>query len=100
MGNMLQRCKGWDYRERSIYMVTLIAENRLPVFGQLLGGEADARIELTAIGQLALDCWQELPLRYSGLELLEWQVMPEHFHSIVFVKKRQVRPLGAMDWQL
>ena len=58
----------------------------------------DARwfVELTADGEAVVDALQEMPRRYPQVSLLEWQVMPEHVHFVVFVKEKLDRPFGAL----
>lgn len=46
--SMLRRCVGHDYTGRQMYMVTMVTENRRPLFGSVVGnseaeeGTADA----------------------------------------------------------
>ena len=96
MGSMLRRCITWDYRQRGIYMITLTVEGRLPVLGRLSGGESAATATPTPVGEMVAACWLETPIRYPGVTLMEYQVMPDHFHGIVFVREPQAKPLGAM----
>lgn len=93
---MLQRCLGWDYRSRCIYMVTLTAFEHRPIFGRLVGGEAKPEIRKSALGEIVARCWAEIPKRYPGIELLEAVVMPDHFHGVLFVREEQEKPLGAI----
>ena len=51
---------------------------------------------LTADGEAVVDALQEMPRRYPQVSLLEWQVMPEHVHFVVFVKEKLDRPFGAL----
>lgn len=96
MGSMLRRCHNWDYRQRGIYMITLAVPDHRPLLGQLSGGEADAAIHLTPAGEMITACWREIPARYPGVTLMEFQVMPDHFHGIVFVREPQPKPLGSI----
>lgn len=96
MGSMLRRCDNWDYRQRAIYMVTLTVEGRRPLLGALVGGEAAATIAPSAAGEMVAACWREIPERFPGVTLMESQLMPDHFHGIVFVREPQKKPLGAI----
>ena len=93
---MLRRCKTWDYRERCIYMVTFCTEGRLPLLGRLVGDETHARIELSDAGRIVEQCWLDLPSRYPQVALLEHQIMPDHFHGILFVRERLPKPMGSL----
>lgn len=96
MGDMLRRCANWDYRQRGIYMVTLTVEGRRPLLGALAGDETAASIIPSAVGERVAACWREIPTRFPGVTLMEYQVMPDHFHGIVFVREAQKKPLGAI----
>lgn len=96
MGSMLRRCNTWDYRQRGIYMITLTVDGRVPRLGHLSGGESSPTVIPTPVGEMVAACWKEIPSRYPGVTLMEYQVMPDHFHGIVFVREPQPKPLGAM----
>ena len=41
---------------------------------------------LTPLGEKVLSCWRRIPEFWPMVELLECQVMPDHFHGLLFVK--------------
>jgi hypothetical protein len=43
-----------------------------------------------------VEALKEMPRLYPQVRLIEWQVMPEHFHFIVFVVSPLPKPLGAL----
>ena len=46
--SMLRRCVGHDYTGRQMYMVTMVTENRRPLFGSVVGNsEAEDATSLT-----------------------------------------------------
>ena len=53
-------------------------------------------VEPTADGEAVVDALLEMPRRYPQVSILEWQLMPEHFHFIVFVREKLSKPLGAL----
>lgn len=93
---MLRRCSNWDYRQRAIYMVTLTVAEHGPLLGRLIGDERAAAIALTPVGEMVAGCWREIPGHFPGVSLMEYQVMPDHFHGVLFVRERQPKPLGGM----
>jgi len=121
---MTRRLAGWDYRQRAIYMITVtLEERRHEWLGRLINlannGEAqnylanngEARdagcsvpphscggwaIAPTPFGEAVLEAIEEMPRRYPQVRLLARQLMPEHFHFIVFVQSPLPRPLGAL----
>ena len=70
----------------------------------------DATVEPTVLGDEVLRCWQQIPVLQRQLAekkaaktglpcerditLLERQLMPDHFHGIIFVKKDMDIALG------
>ena len=101
--SMQRRCVGHDYTERQMYMVTMVVEGRCPLLGAVVGrsdapaGSADApRVVLTELGQRVEACWHEIAVRQPKIELLALQVMPDHFHGILFVTERLGLSLGKV----
>ena len=101
--SMHRRMVGHDYQERQMYMITMVTEGRRPLLGQVVGkSEAhpdtpDApRTEPTELGRRVEQCWHEIALRYPQIDVLAFQLMPDHFHGILFVKERIEKPLGKV----
>lgn len=99
------------YHERGIYLITVCTENREPLLGKLKGETPkEAYVEPTALGQEVLRCWDAIPSiqkrlaeaksKKTGKEccreikLLARQLMPDHFHGIIFVEKEMDSALG------
>lgn len=73
------RLKGFDYSLPGFYFITLIAQNRLCLFGEIEIGN----IHLNEIGLLVEDCWRGLTKTFSDIGLDEFVLMPNHLHGIV-----------------
>lgn len=58
--------------------MTICARNRECLFGGIVNGE----VSLNLAGCMVLSVWDELPNRFSGLELDAFVVMPNHVHGI------------------
>ena len=43
------------------------------------------KMNFTAIGKLADNCWQELPKHFPNIKLGSFMVMPNHVHGIVVI---------------
>jgi len=99
--HMGRRLPGFDYSQRRIYEITIVLKERRPVLGRLVkkpcgsagledgaGHEPTWVVEPTALGQAALDCWRKITDFWPQVSLIEAQLMPEHFHGILFVKER------------
>ena len=93
--HMGRRCFGWDYRSRCIYMITItLADRSKPILGQLICEGDRWAVEASEIGRIVEKCWREIPEQWPGVEILESQLMPDHFHGIIFVKEPQQKTLG------
>lgn len=92
-----------NYHVRGIYMITLCTEGRLPLFGNLTGESPEtASVVPTPLGEAVLQCWENIPvlqkvfakkkIERTGLpckrdiSLIACQLMPDHFHGILFVR--------------
>ena len=87
--HMGRRLLDFDYSQRRIYEITIVLEDRRPILGRLVKrGEGDWAVEPTEIGGIVLACWREIAVRWPQVELIEDQLMPEHFHGVLFVKEQ------------
>ena len=108
---MHQRCMHHDYHGRGIYFITLCTEWRRPLLGRLVGNTTEeASIEPSVLGLEVLHCWEQIPhLQRQFAEqktaktgqscvrditLIDWQLMPDHFHGILFVRQEMDIALG------
>lgn len=90
--SMSRRLEGHDYRDRSIYLITMVTEGRQPLFGEVVGdvhlpfGYPDAPHTVpSALGEAIFANWQGMLARFSDLRGIAFQLMPDHFHAILFV---------------
>ena len=107
------RCPSKNYSARGIYLVTLCTEHRHPLLGELCGDNAaQAHIRPTELGRAVLRCWYDIPsfhkeraaqksLRISrecrrDIQLITCQLMPDHFHGIIFIKEEMDISLGQV----
>lgn len=85
--SMHRRSDSHDYTSRSFYMITLIVEGRWPLLGQLRGSENDAGIVLTPLGEEVARSWQAISTFHPDVAVIAQQVMPDHFHGILYFRK-------------
>lgn len=82
----LQRDPLVDYTE-GYFFVTLSVHDRLPILGdireQINSQPSHIECRLTALGEKVLRCWHEIPAHYPNVQLIEAQVMPDHFHGLM-----------------
>ena len=101
--SMLRRCVGHDYQQRQMYMITMVTEGRQPLLGRVVGrsdslpeSPDEPHTEPTELGRRVEQCWMEITMRYPQISNLAFQLMPDHFHGILFVKEHLDRPLGKV----
>lgn len=101
--SMKRRAVDHDYHERRIYLVTLVVEGRRPLLGRLAGmvsAEPDTldypHIEPTPLGAAVAKMWLTIPEHHPGVEVLAFQLMPDHVHGILFVTRYLEEGLGKV----
>jgi REP element-mobilizing transposase RayT len=85
------RLRGYDYSQTGAYFVTICIQNRECLFGEIVGGE----MQLNDVGKIVQMTWDALPSHYPHIELDEWVVMPNHFHSIIVLANVGAGSVGA-----
>ena len=105
---MTRRLRNWDYRQRAIYMITVVLADRSREWlGHLIrlaeNGEAQNSsksgrfiIAPTPFGEAVLEALDEMPRLYPQVKILARQLMPDHFHFVPFVMAILPKPLGAL----
>lgn len=100
-----------NYHGRCIYMLTLCTEGRIPLLGTLTGNAPEnATIVPTPLGEVVLCCWESIPSLqkqfaqkkkertgqhcHRDISLVACQLMPDHFHGILFVRSEMDISLG------
>jgi REP element-mobilizing transposase RayT len=98
---MTRRRDGHDYEARQMYLITITVEGRRPLLGRVVGnpeaeeGAAEApHIELSPLGKAVEQDWMAISHYHPEVEVIALQIMPDHLHSILFVKERMPQHLG------
>jgi len=73
------RLKGYDYSEAGFYFVTVCAQDRDCIFGDVHHGS----VRLNKIGQMVDIIWKDLPDKFQPIQLDEHVLMPNHIHGII-----------------
>ena len=94
--SMLRRCKGWDYKGRGIYMLTLVVRDRQPLLGSLAGDTENAYIDLSDLGKAVNTEVEGIPSHFPQIRVLGKQVMPDHLHMLLFVQEPIPVHLGTV----
>jgi putative transposase len=84
------RLRGYDYSSPGAYSVTICTQDRLSLFGDVVEG----RMVKNLAGDLVHSAWWRLTSDYPYLDLDAFQVMPNHIHGILVIRRGEscVRP--------
>ena len=85
---MNRRLPGFDYSQRMIYEITIVLEERRPILGRLVKAGETWSVEPTSLGSAVLACWRKIPAFWPQVSLIEAQLMPDHFHGVLFVREQ------------
>ncbi|MGB3848670.1 MAG: transposase, partial [Tunicatimonas sp.] len=80
------RAPWWDYGWEGAYFITICTHDRQHFFGNIEGGV----MQLSPVGALAHQYWQEIPGRFPYAQLDAWVVMPNHMHGILIIRRDAV----------
>jgi REP element-mobilizing transposase RayT len=75
------RLQGYDYSQNGAYFVTICAQNRECLFGDV----ADGELILNAFGEIVAGQWHAIPERFPHVGMDAFVVMPNHIHGIVII---------------
>ena len=59
------RLKGYDYTSPGGYFITLVAQGRVCLFGDIIKDE----MQYSEKGQIAYECWRAIPDHFPSVEL-------------------------------
>jgi putative transposase len=80
------RLKGYDYAQEGLYFITICCQDRAHLFGEIMNGE----MILNDCGEIAQNCWLEIPEHFPNVELHEFVIMPNHVHGIIEIKYKSI----------
>ncbi|NER38581.1 MAG: hypothetical protein F6J93_32285 [Oscillatoria sp. SIO1A7] len=78
------RCPEYDYTSPGAYFITICADKRQFIFGEIVDGILYAN----ACGQTVIEVWNRLPLYFRHISLDVFVVMPNHVHGILWINER------------
>ncbi len=85
------RAPWWDYGWNGAYFITICTHNRNHFFGEIVNGT----IQLSPVGALAHQYWQEIPNRFPYAQLDAWVVMPNHVHGILIIRRDAINRVST-----
>ena len=87
------RLQGYDYSQSGAYFVTIVAQNRECLFGEIV----DGAMQLNNAGRMVATEWGALPERFTTIQLDEFVVMPNHIHGIIVSDPVGAPLVGTQD---
>ena len=97
--------EGTSWKGVGIYHATLTVTSREPLLGTLVIPDKDparARVEATELGRVLLECQRSLPLFCPEIQILQYCLMPDHLHSIWYVRRpmeKSIRYVAQGFWR-
>ena len=97
--------EGTSWRGVGIYHITLTVTSREPLLGKLIIPDNDplhARVEQTPLGRAILECQRSIPLFHPEIQILQYSLMPDHLHSIWYVRRpmeKSIRYVAQGFWR-
>ena len=95
------RIPGFDYSSSNWYYITICSHGRESIFGDVIDlvgarrgspvSHSREKISLNQIGQIANQCWLDIPNHYSNVKLDEYIIMPNHVHGIIIINTQTTR---------
>ena len=80
------RLKDYDYSQPGAYFVTICTHDKNCLFGEVVDGQ----IVLNEFGRIVEQEWRQSEHIRSEIRLDAFQIMPNHFHAIVYILDRGV----------
>jgi len=75
------RLKGYDYASPGWYYVTICTHDRSFLFGEIV----ESQMRRSGTGEIAQECWNEIPQHCPRATLDASIVMPNHLHGIIVI---------------
>ena len=89
----------YDYSQNGAYFVTICIEGRPRIMWnrEINTGTNGEPPELSEIGQAVEAAIKGIPLKYEGVVVDKYVVMPNHFHMILFMENRDLAQKAKED---
>jgi len=75
------RLQGYDYSRAGAYFVTIVVKNRTCLLGEVV----DGKMRVSEVGIAVQEVLDSLPVRYPGVEIDAFVIMPNHVHVIIVI---------------
>lgn len=85
--------KDYDYSQSGAYFITICIQNRKCLFGEIINSE----MRLNDGRRMVQTVWDRLPKYYTGIDIDEFVIMPNHFHGIILIHDVGAGPCACPD---
>lgn len=73
------RLQGYDYSQPGAYFVTICAQHRQCIFGEIIDGE----MQLNELSKIVVEWWNRIPQHFLSVEMVDYVIMPNHLHGVI-----------------
>ena len=80
------RLKNYDYSQEGYYFVTICTKDREEWFGNIKQGS----MNVNTYGEIANQCWYDLPKHYLNCSSDSFVIMPNHVHGIIVIHSEKI----------
>ena len=77
------RLENFDYSSPCVALLTICAEKRRPIFGEVDGSLLPPTTRLSALGELVQQSICEIEKRYSSVKVDTYSILPDHVHLLL-----------------
>jgi putative transposase len=78
------RLRHYDYSQPGSYFVTIVAQNRLCLYGQIV----QAARQMNSAAHIVESCWLEISSHFPHVSLDEFIIMPNHLHGLIIIAEK------------
>ncbi|MCP4254873.1 MAG: hypothetical protein GY775_16005 [Candidatus Scalindua sp.] len=75
------RLKGYDYSRNGAYFITIVCQDRINRFGEIVNGS----MVLNDAGRMVREVWNSTMNEFQHIHSDEFIIMPNHFHAIIVI---------------
>ncbi len=84
-----------DYKGRCIYHITIGKAPSCPVFSYVSGTPSSPLVTRSTIGEIIEQQILNFPNLCSSLQILQYVIMPDHIHFVIFARDYLPRAIGS-----
>ncbi len=89
------RLKTYDYSLEGSYFITIVAQDRLHLFGKIENSE----MILNTVGKIVEQEWKNSIQLRSNISLGEFIIMPDHMHMILTIDHQVTNDENLEEWE-